>query len=268
MDLLTVRSSSWADLMDCAARWKARNLLGLRLPTAGAAWLGTSLHHGAAVYDQAQLDGAPVSVDDAAGALVEKLHHPDEDVVWDDSTPGQIEPIALRLLTRYCSDVAPARDYAAVELTCEALDVAVPEHGVIVRMTGTTDRVRKTGLGGLAISDIKSGARAVGTDGRAVTGGHAIQLGAYELLAEHALGLPVTGPAEIIGLQTATAARVGTAEVPQARGALVGTDEQPGMIEMAARMFRHDIFPGNPKSMLCSAKFCPIHSTCVYRGHQ
>ena len=266
MDLLTIRSSSWADLMDCAARWKARNLLGLRMPTAGAAWTGTSLHHGAAVYDQAALDGAPVSVDDAAGAMVEKLHHPEEEVVWDDSTPGQIEPIAMRLLTSYCTDVAPTRDYAAVELACEALDVEVPEHGVIVRMTGTTDRVRRDGTVGLAISDIKSGARAVGTDGRAVTSGHAIQLGAYELLAEHALGLPVSGPAEIIGLQTATAARVGTAAVPNARAALIGTAEQPGMIDIAARMLRNDIFPGNPKSMLCSSKYCPIHSTCTYRG--
>ena len=75
----------------------------------------------------------------------------------------------------------------------------VPSTGIA--LTGTTDRVRETPAG-LGISDLKTGGRAVGTDGRAVTQGHAVQLGVYELLASHAMGLDITAPAQIVGMNT------------------------------------------------------------------
>ena len=264
-EVFAIRASSLAELLDCPARWEAKHLQGLRLPRTGAAWLGTALHASTAAFDRARLEGDPVTADDTAGVLVDALHRPEEEVVWDELTPRQAEPIALRLHTRYCTDVAPARGYVGVEVPCEALDVEVPEHGVTLRLTGTTDRIRRLPDGRHGICDLKSGRRAVGSDGRAATKGHGPQLGVYELLAEHALGLPMEAPAEIIGLQTTATARVGTGEVPGARAALVGADGRPGMLEHAALILRHGLFHGNPSSRLCSERYCPAWAGCPFR---
>jgi len=260
--MITVRASSLADLLDCPARWEARNILEIRQPTSGAAHLGTAIHAGTAAYDRARLAGDPVTPDEAAGVLVDTLHHPEGDVEWDEGKgPDKVEPIALRLHSRYCAEISPAHEYRGVEVTCERLEL--PDIGLT--LTGTTDRVRALPDGRVGIADIKTGARAVGADGRAATQGHAVQLGVYELLAEHAMGLPVEAPAEIIGLQTATAARVGTAEVERPRDALIGDGERPGLLELAAEVLERGLFWGNPRSMLCHPRYCPVFSSCRFR---
>ncbi len=264
METVRIRASSLSELLDCPARWKAKHLDGIRMPYSGPAWLGTALHRSTAAFDQARLDGDPVTADDTAGVLVDALHHPDEDVVWDEITPAKAEPIALTLHTRYCADVAPEHDYVGVEITCDALDVEVPEQDITLRLTGTTDRIRRLPDGRFGIADLKSGKRAVGTDGRAVTKGHGPQLGVYELLAEQAIGRPMEAPAEIIGLQTTGNARVGTGEIANARAALVGVDGTPGMLEHAAMILRHGMFHGNPRSSLCSPKYCPAWGGCPF----
>ena len=52
MDLMTIRASALADLFDCQARFYWRNIVGLRMPSSGAAHLGTALHRSTAVFDQ------------------------------------------------------------------------------------------------------------------------------------------------------------------------------------------------------------------------
>ena len=116
---------------------------------------------------------------------------------------------------------------------------------------------------------LKSGGRATEktADGgrRAVTKGHHIQLGIYTLMAEQASGERLDAPAEIIGLQTTKEAPVATGEVADVKTPLLGTEEHPGLIQIAARMLKDGIFPPNPKSMLCSAKYCPAYGTrCHY----
>lgn len=264
--LVFIRASSLGELFDCPARWEAKYLLGKRMPRSAPAQLGTAVHAGTAVFDSSRLPGGdPVSADDAAGALVDAIHHPEEEVDWEDTAPKDVERIALALHTRYCNDVAPTQTYLGVEVKCEKLEL--PDLGIA--LTGTTDRVRRTHSGGLGISDLKTGGKAVGVDGRAVTQGHGAQLGVYELLAEHAMGLQITEPAQIVGMQTgktAAAQRVGLGEVPNARAPLVGTEEQPGLLEHASRLLRSGAFYGNPKSYLCSAKYCPAHPTCPFKG--
>lgn len=263
--LVFIRASSLAELFDCPARWEAKYIKGLRGPRSAPAQLGTAVHAGTAVFDSSRLPGgSPVSADDAAGALVDAIHHPEEDVDWEDTNPNDVERIALALHTKYCADIAPAQTYRGVEITCEKLEL--PELGLA--LTGTTDRVRETPAG-LGITDLKTGGKAVGVDGRAVTQGHGVQLGVYELLAEHAMGLTITAPAQIVGMntgKTAAAQRVGTGEVPDARAALVGSEEQPGLLEHASRLVHSGAFYGNPKSFLCSAKYCPAHPTCRFKG--
>lgn len=263
--LVLIRASSLAELFDCPARWAAKHLDGLRMPRSAAAQLGTAVHAGTAVFDSSRLPGAsPVTADDAAGALVDAIHKPEEEVDWDDSKPQDVERIALALHTRYCTEVAPQQQYVGVEVKCEKLEL--PDLGIA--LTGTTDRVRVTPQGN-GIVDLKTGKTAVSAEGKANTQGHATQLGVYELLAQHATGIDITAPAQIVGMNTGktpAAQRVAAADVPDARAALVGTEEQPGLLEHASRLIRSGAFYGNAKSYLCSERYCPAHSTCRFKG--
>lgn len=264
--LVLIRASSLSDLFDCPARWEAKHLLGMTMPRSAPAQLGTAVHAGTAVFDSSRLPGAqPVSALDAADAVVDAIHRPQEDVNWGDTTPNQVERVALALHTKYCADIAPTQEYLGVEVKCERLDL--PELGIA--LTGQNDRVRKTPRGGHGITDLKTGRNAVGANGRATTQGHEPQLGVYELLAEHAMGIPITEPAQIVGMQTGktpATQRVAVGTVKNAREALVGTEEQPGLLEHASRIVKSGDFFGNPRSRLCSAKYCPAHPTCRFKG--
>ena len=263
--IIPIRASSLAELFDCPARWEAKHILGMRGPRSAAAQLGTAVHAGTALFDQSHLPGGtPLSADDAAGAVVDAIHKPEEEVDWEETAPRDAERIALALHTRYCGEIAPQQVYRGVEVKCESLEL--PDLGIA--LTGTTDRVREVG-GSLGITDLKTGGRAVGADGRAVTQGHAVQLGVYELLAEHAMGLHITAPAQIVGMNTGktpAAQRVGTGEVPNARAALIGTEESPGLLEHASRLIHSGAFYGNSKSFLCSEKYCPRHPVCTFKA--
>lgn len=263
-DIVSIRASSLAELFDCPARWAVKNIDGLRMPSSGAAQLGTAIHASTALFDSSRLPGgSPVTIDDAAGALVDAIHKPTQDVSWEETDPNAAERIGLALHTKYCSEVAPRQLYRGVELTCERLEI--PDLGLA--LTGTTDRVRETPQG-LGIADIKTGGRAVGADGAVNTAGHALQLGVYELLAEHTMGLRIDAPAEIIGMntgKTAAAQRIGTGEIPGARAMLIGTEEHPGALEYASKIIHQGLFIGNSKSILCSPKYCPAHATCRWK---
>jgi RecB family exonuclease len=263
--LVFIRASSLAELFDCPARWAAKHIDGLRSPRSAAAQLGTAVHAGTAMFDASRLPGgSPITADDAAGALVDAIHRPEEEVEWEDTAPNDAEKIALALHTRYCADIAPKQTYLGVEVRCEKLEL--PDLGIA--LTGTTDRIRQTPAGA-GIADLKTGKAAVGVDGNAVTKGHGVQLGVYELLAENASGIQISAPAQIVGMNTAKTAagqRVGMGEVVNARAALIGTEEQPGLLEHASRLIQSGAFYGNPKSYLCSEKYCPKHPTCAFKG--
>jgi RecB family exonuclease len=259
----TIRASSWPTLFDCSLRWYYQNVLGLRTPSHGKSQLGTALHKATAVYDAPGLVGAPGSLGEATDALMQTLQQPQHPVEWDDDfKPAKAEAIGLALTKNYAEQIAPKHEYRAIEVNCNALDITT-EAGV-VRISGTTDRVRVTEDGREGISDIKSGGRAVAADGRAVTKGHHLQTGIYRIMAEAALERVFDAPDEIIGLQVAANARVGCAEISDSRTPLVGDEDAPGLIEMAARMLKSGIFPPNPRSMLCSPTYCGGYSRCKF----
>lgn len=262
MKSIRVRASSLGELFDCPARFEAKNILNMRGPTSGKAQLGTAIHAGSAAFDQAVLDGKPIRFADACEPLSKAIWEPEYDVDWAEDKPEDAEMIGIKLLEKYCKEVAPAQQYAAVEVTCENLEIT----DLGLTLTGTADRIRVVD-DEFGLSDLKSGGRAVGTDGHAVTSGHGAQLAVYELLAEHTFGKAMTLPAQIIGLQTAkTTMRVGLGEIPNARAVLIGTEDDPGLLQHAAKIIHSGSFYGNPKSMLCSAKFCPRFPTCKYRS--
>ena len=260
-----IRASSWADLFDCPARWYAKNIRGLRLPSSGAAALGTAIHAGTGLYDTAKARNETPEIEAAIEASVEMVRHPEQEVAWDeDLTPAKAIDTAGALTLGYCVTIGANRTYAAVEVQCDALDIET-QHGT-VRITGTTDRIRTDESGALGISDLKTGGTAVGADGRAVTKGHHLQLGIYQIMAEQAIQRPMDAPAEIVGLKTKGKPAVGTGYVEDVKTALLGDEIRPGLIEIAAQMLQTGLFPPNPKSTLCSAKYCPAFPTCPYHA--
>lgn len=263
--IVTVRASALPDFLDCPARAEAKHLLGKRVPSNGKALLGKAVHKSTAVFDQSRIDGSGIKITEAAAAAVDAIHKPDEDVVFEeDFGPQEIEDIALALHGRYCFEIAPSMEYAAVEVLCERLEIT----DIGLALTGTTDRVRKVD-GGFGIADLKTGKTAVSADGSVKTQGHTYQLGVYELLADKASGVPITKAAQIVGLQTGKTARgqrvAVSHDVVGARDVLVGDAQAPGVLEVVAHMIHAGIFPGNPRSMLCHERYCPIHSTCKFR---
>lgn len=270
MEVVTIRASALADFLDCPARAEAKHLRGLRTPTNGKALLGTALHRSTAVYDQARLDGYQASdtalIKEAAGAAVDAIHKPDEDVEFEeDMGPQTVEDIAVSLHGRYCLEIAPSQNYSAVEVHCERLEIT----DIGIALTGTTDRVRRLGEGAHGIADVKSGKAAVNAQGGVKTHGHAYQVGVYELLADKASDVPITEPGKIIGLQTGKTARgqrvAVSDDIVGARDVLIGDDESPGVLETVAHMIHSGNFPGNPRSMLCHERYCPIFNICKFR---
>jgi len=262
---LTVRASSWAGLFDCAYRWEGIHLLKMRNIVGLRAALGTAIHAGTAVFDQARISGDTVTADDAAGVLVDKLRDPENEFnpFQDDLSMPEAEKIGIVLLTKYCLEFSPKYNFVAVEMETKPLDIDCGG-GTVVRLTGTMDRARiRKSSTGVGIADLKSGSAAV-QKGVAVTKGHGPQVGTYELLYEHSTGEPITDVAEIIGLKTKGAAEIATGTIANGKRVMVGSDDHPGLIEFAAEMFSSGRFYPNPKSLLCSDKYCPRHATCPF----
>ena len=266
MSVTKVRASSWAGLFDCAYRWEGIHLLGMRNVVGRRAALGTAIHAGTAAFDTGRVTGDTLTPDDAAGVLVDKLRDPanEFDPHKDDMSASEAEATGIILLTKYCLEVSPIYQFVAVEMETKPLDIDCGG-GTIVRLTGTMDRARiRKGDGGIGIADIKTGGAAV-QNGVANIKGHAPQIGTYELLYEHTTGEQVTAPGEIIGLKTKGKAETGVATISNARMVMVGTDNQPGLIEFAADMFRTGRFYPNPKSMICSENYCPRWKACMFK---
>lgn len=265
--VISVRASSWGRLFDCAHAWEGVHLLGMKSASSPRALLGTAVHAGTAEFDQARLDERPITPMDAGHVFVEALHHPAFDVDWRgaDITPREAEAVGLTLLSRYCLDISPHYDFVAVEMETAPLDIDCGD-GLIVRLTGTLDRARiKKGSTGVGIADVKTGGAAV-SQGVVKTKQHKAQIGTYELLYEHTTGAPCTEDAEIIGLKTKGKPEVGTGIITGARELMVGTEENPGLIQFAAEMFRSGLFYPNPQSQLCSKTYCPRWNTCHYKS--
>ena len=258
---VSIRASSLPELFDCPARWAAKHLRGMRIPMSGKAALGKAIHASTGAFDAARVLGSPITADDAAGAAVDALMKPDEEVDWSDDSPQAAEKIALALHGKYCGTVAPTQEFVAVEAKCDALTIS----DLGITLTGTIDRVYRDDDGSLGIADIKSGKTVVSADMTVKTQGHGLQLATYELLAEVAIQQPLRAPARIIGMQTGAtekAQRIAIGQIDSPRDALIGTEEAPGALQYAASIIKSGLFHHNPRSHLCGERFCPVWSTC------
>lgn len=259
-----------AELFDCAFRWEAKHLLGMRQPASRRMVLGGAVHAGTAAFDFARMTGAPITADEAAGVVVNTLADPGEEMKADDEdmSAKDAEVIGLTLHSKYCADISPRYQFKAIELDLGGLDIVVPDQGVTVRVTGHLDRSRVSTMRdrkSLRISDIKTGKNAAHKDGSANIKGKGLQLGIYQILTEQSLKEAVDPIGEIIGLGTSKSAMTGISEIASPKRQILGrVDRGPSLIEMAANMLKTGYFPPNPTSNLCGPKYCPRYSICPY----
>lgn len=196
--------------------------------------------------------------------LNQQIWQPTEDVDWTDLDQGSAEKIAQGLVRRYIADIAPTQTYIGIEVAAEPLTLS----DVGITLSGTIDRIYQDENGDLGIGDIKTGKTAVAADGTVKTAGHGLQMGVYTLLASHALQEPMTAPARIYGLTTGKTAKgqhVGIGQIDNPTHALLGDENQTGLLHHAGQILKNGLFYGNPKSTLCSVKFCPAFSACPFR---
>lgn len=263
MDVIPIRASSFPDLFDCPARWYAKHVENMRLPLSPALILGKAIHASTAVYDTSFKDGDGITIDESAGALVDTIKK-DKGVKWDDMSSRDAEKIGISLHKKYCNKITPIQKYVGVEVTCD--DLTISDIGL--KITGTTDRVRVTEGGLYGISDIKTGGAQVGSDGSVKTQGSAAQIAVYEVLASASMGINISAQAQIIGINTGKtekAQRVATGGIDGARDMLIGNEYTPGLLEYASKILHGGVFYGNPRSILCNVKYCPVYNNCRYR---
>lgn len=263
-DAIPIRASSIASIMDCPLRGLSIQLgLVKQLPTTAPACIGSAAHLSTAAFDKAGLDGDPMSVYDASDLAEKYIKDPPEEVNWGKITEKQAINRAIGVHNRYCFDIAPKIKYDHVELTLDPLIVDCD--GVDIELTGTLDRIyegktkeKKVGHG---ILDIKTGVRVLTQK----PGKHKAQLGVYELLAENTLGIKMNLPGLIGQLQTSADYEVAVAEVDNAREALLGNQYQMGLLGHMAHMIKSGDWYGNSSSWLCSDKYCPLYSGCIFK---
>jgi hypothetical protein len=274
-EVFQVRASAFGGLFDCGYRFEWETLMGKRKTSSLRAWLGTSIHASTAAFDKAALAGAPISANESADVFQEMLWTPTEEVDFKDSklSMKQAEVIGLTLHARYCAEIAPLMIFESVEMALKPLDVDV--EGVIIRLTGTMDRARVARVPTKmapsnplvyrkVIADLKTGGRLI-TDGVVTVKARAAQLGTYQLLSEYTDGEQTWG-SQIMALQTTMATQVGVSHVFDAKRHLVGTENEPGLLEMAGKMFKIGLFPPNPASALCDKKYCSRWDHCKFHA--
>lgn len=277
---LIIRASSFSTLWDCSARFKAIYLEGKRTPSGAASVVGTATHRGTAVYDLARItEGATPSIGEAVEAAADAARNPESEVRWDDFKPGEAVDIAAKLTLKYCNDIAPLFTYRRVEMKLNSFDVSV-DNGITIRFTGHVDRqytqlmtpefpeddLHSNAYGTL---DFKTGKQVVKADGTVNVAVSAAQLGTYELLelmASNTEQVPHVLPAKIIALPTAGKQQPKIVDVENPRNMLIGDEQHKGLIEIAADIYKHDLFVGNPRSMLCGEKYCPVYHNCRWRA--
>lgn len=281
-DIITIRASSFGRFFDCSYAWQYEHIEKHFRPSSLRAHLGTSIHAGTAAFDQAKLDGLPISADDAAGVFQKMLWEPEREVDYKDDrlTLREAEKMGIALLTKYCHIIAPQMRYESVEMPLQPLDVEAD--GVTIRLTGTMDRARVVRFEAMpiegtklelmlpvpeekrVIADLKTGARLIDMDGEVTTKGRAAQTGTYQILYEHTTGNQTHG-SQIAALQTTSACKVGVSKVFDAKVIMLGQEGRPGLLDLAAGALKSGLFLPNPQSQLCSNKYCSRHPVCEFK---
>lgn len=229
------------------------------MPSSPAALIGTAVHAGAAAYDEARRSGAPIPMDEAALIARDAVEHPEQEVDWrnDEYTKTEALMVAGWTTGLYVTRVADTMTYVSVEEQLPDVTIRVGE--VDITLTGHVDRIRIDDTGAVGVSDLKTGRRihpAV----------HRPQLAVYRTMATVARPeLAITGNDEIIAMDINNGTVERVALPGDSMAMLVGSEGRPGLLHHVASMMKNETFYGNPRSQLCSAKFCPRYKACPFK---
>lgn len=253
--MFTIRASSWPTLFDCSLRWYFDNVVGLRMPSGTPSRLGTAIHSGCAEWDRG------VGAWDAADVSAHAFLNPSDEV----EQIGQIatyEAVNIaRKVTYAYTQKWGRREFSHVEL--EVAECIVKVDGYELCITGHVDRISNG-----EVKDLKTGARRVNAQGVVDIGADHLQLGVYSLMASAELGRDVvSNDVTIIGGSTTTF-QWAERTVHGAMQIMLGDDQSEGILSIAAKMLKHGVFAPNPKSLLCSEKYCAAYANkrCKYHG--
>lgn len=261
--MIKIRASSLGELFDCPARWEAKHIQGITLPTSEEALLGKAVHNAANLYDSAVLKGIPIEAEEGKEAILTTIYMPDEEISWEKSTAKEIEKRSIQLYELYINNIRPLYTYVFVEKICEPINFT----DLNIGFTGTPDRVFKADEG-YGILDIKTGKNIVNKNGHIHTSKFSPQIGVYELAVELSFNIKIDIPAVIAGLnaaKTSDAQRAGLGYIHGAKELVLGEHGEKGLLHYAAHYINRGLFHGNPRSMLCLKKFCPIFHKCKWR---
>lgn len=263
-----VRASALSNHTDCARR-SAAKLFAAEIRAAGyelreiprniGASIGTSVHGGGALILREKMQGHITPLSAATDCAIEEYRAiAEEGMMFDKESPtsNAAETQIVRMVDVFQREVAPGIDPVSVEEALEA------ETGFGIVLTGQKDVLARDPN---ELIDLKTGKR------QAM---HAPQIGAYSLLSK-SNGLPVDkASVKFIQRVAVSKPQPSTVTTPynlaQAENAALNVlrhiagdlkvfregDEATGIMAGDAWAFA-----ANPSSMLCSAKWCPAHST-------
>lgn len=267
---IIIRASSLPTLLDCPRRWAARSLLELigqtgytvrQIGTHIGAPIGTGTHAAAASLLVAKRDGTGTTFaqarDAGIAALDEALASAGE-LSWDGTANNRDD--AQRQVTRMSAVFAEQIVPVVEPLLVEENRFATIEPGFILK--GQLDDL-VTYSGKRRLRDTKTGSRPTG----AIS-----QCGAYSLLCEShgdkVEGLDIDFIARVPLKKAQPKAMTYTLDLPSAEAA---AEEAITRAVSSVKRFRETgnpaAFPANPISKLCSAKFCPAHSSGFCKAH-
>lgn len=239
--------------------------MGMKSKSSLRAALGTAVHASTAAFDKSRMMGQGYTSDETAALVIDNLADARDEWVDEDLSLRNAQRIGINLHEKYCSEWSPKFNFVAVELTTKPLEIDCGD-GIKIELCGTLDRSRIHKSGGkIGISDLKTGKAAV-QKGVAKTKGHAAQVGVYEILYEHTTGNPITADAEIIGMSTSGDNSIASGKIVGAKELMIGNEEDQGLIEYAAAIFKTGLFHPNNQSSLCSKKYCPRWNSCKFKG--
>lgn len=265
LGVVRVRASSLAGLFDDSLRWRAEQIDGIRGKTYGRSHLGSAVHFGTADFDRQRIlpDGKPDAAA-AVGKFVEYFEN-DAGVHWLDIEKPAARKIGQRLVSDYCTDISEQFEYVAVETPCQPLEITM-DSGLVLQLTGTLDRIYTVG-GEYGVMDFKSGYGIINEAGDVDVDAHGPQLAEYELLetmATRETSFPITLDAVVMGFSTRSG-KIQWQPVKNPRSLLFGDGDNMGYLQAAAKIIEHGLWVGNPRSMLCTERYCSIYNNCFYR---
>lgn len=269
-DTVWMRASGLSDLFDCAHRWWAKFIARMKSPVTGRSHLGSAVHWATAQYDTARMNG---DWHDVEGAIDEfhNYFRADAGVHWTDIRKDEADRIGVALVHKYCTEIAHQFEFVKVEAVCEPIEVSMPNN-ITFALTGTVDRVytrRVNGKDQYGIVDLKTSGRIIRSDGSLDVAKHGAQLAVYEILemmAKDATGLNITLPALVIGASTSGEPRILWEEIQNPRTLLFGDGDNMGYLIAASYIIEGQAYVGNPRSQLCSPRYCPAYPCFYVKG--